>query len=708
MTTAHKKDIMVIRESISRIVSMLTSQSIKVTQRGSQARVSYHPTKGHILGINLPFIPDDASEEFISAVQGFLDHEVGHVLFSDFPALKRANKLGPRIANMANLIEDVFIERKMTAAFQGSGSNLESVRRFYLEKICRPKIEEAIKAGNTEEARGYATVAAFRAWGGQAVAMDFIKEPAIAELVESVRAKLGAELIDQLTQTKNSDDCLNLATKMVKKLEAPKPPPAPKAPPSPPPPPPPPPLPEPEVPDPDYDEEAGEEEGEPGDSADVPETDLAGALKPEEKKPESPPPAADGPEADDDTGPDDETAPADEDDEDDHATGGTKVESDSPDGVDKGGPGDKEDDDGVPTGAEEGETGAPDAPHGPGGTPGAADVPYEEDPLASMFDEERDFDKDMSERLSKEAASEIDASDYAVFSKEWDVITLAPAADRDDSIERMEGELGDKLGVMQKMLERSIAAQARKAWLPGQRRGRIAPASLFKTAAGDDRVFRQRFETKAKNTAVSLVVDCSGSMCGSKIRIAGQAAYALSTILERLKITHEVIGFTTTSSAEMRSLMASDAKTMGKDMSGMGWGRIEPLYLPVFKQFNGRLDTSAKSRLAGLQEAPHWLSQNVDGECIQIAAARLKQQKAERHVMIVLSDGEPAAMAARGLSAHLKKTVKTVSSAGVEVIGIGIESNAVKSFYPKHIVLNDAAELPGRVMAELTRLLLAP
>jgi cobalamin biosynthesis protein CobT len=386
--------------------------------------------------------------------------------------------------------------------------------------------------------------------------------------------------------------------------------------------------------------------------------------------------------------------------------------ADGPDESDAGmGTESKDDKEGEGSGDEPGDSspGADDAAPSSEGDAEGEGEPTEpaDDPLADMLDSEADFDKELSKKLGETAKKETDESAYAIFSKDWDVISPARLSTSPTSAAKLEHSIKDKIGVMQKHLERGIAAQARKCWNPGQRTGRIAPGALFKTSVGDDRVFRKRFETRAKNTAVSLVIDCSGSMSGSRIELAGVTAFALASVLERIKLDYEVIGFTSGHSGEMIELMRQDADTHGESFRSMGWARMEPLYMPVFKDFKGRLDTNAKSRIAHLTEDPSWLLQNVDGECVQIAARRLKQIHAERHVMIVLSDGEPCCAAGKGLGAHLKKTVKEVTKSGVEVIGIGIQTASVKAFYPKHLVLNDLETLPTQAMAELTKLLLA-
>jgi hypothetical protein len=712
-----KKDIQVIRESIGKIVSMLTSRRIRCRQQGSKAYVSYR-ADGSIELVNIPYIPDDASEEFVAAVQGYLDHEIGHVLHSDVRVLFEAKKLGRRLKNMHNIIEDVYVEKKMTETFRGSTANLDSIRKFYIERIVAPKIEEALKTGNKTEATGYAIVVAFRAWGGQIAAQDFLKKPEVAELVQPLRDKLGEDLIERIGRCRNSRDCLDLAVDVKTALEARK-----EEPPAPPP------ATEPGDDDEDIDEEtrcgvsrAGEE-GEPegtepefggGDDEEVPE-------EPEEET---------GPTYDE---PGEDVPPGDPIDPEEPGAAGEEPESGEPETADE--PGEPEED------VDEGATDGDDAPGDDGaagpetddessdesddastagvagdddsaeGTPEAGDEgmeipdasPEAEPDLGEAFEEERDFDKDMGEALSKEALEVLGDSDYCVFSTDWDKVEPAPLARGPKSAELMVERTQHMISSLQKHLERAIAAESRKGWNPGQRRGRLAPAALFKTAIGDDRVFRKRYETMAKNTAISLLIDCSASMYhGDRIGTAGVTAFALSSTLERLKVTYEVLGFTTRTCPEMTAAMRADL--IGRSIN---YGRSESLYMPVFKPFSERLSSDNISRIAHITERPEWLRENVDGECLQIAAHRLRSQRAERHVLIVLSDGSPACPPGYGLSTHLKKVTKRLNAAGVETIGIGIQTATVKSYYDKHVVLNDLAELPTTVMKELTRALLS-
>jgi cobalamin biosynthesis protein CobT len=328
-------------------------------------------------------------------------------------------------------------------------------------------------------------------------------------------------------------------------------------------------------------------------------------------------------------------------------------------------------------------------------------APGDQGDLSEAFEQPMDFDSDVAKQLSQNAKKELSHSQYRVFSTDWDTLKSAPLGDH-KAVEVMVKVTDHMVAGIQKSLERAMAAKARKTWSGGQRRGRINPGSLFRTAVGDDRVFRKRYETAAKNTAVTLLVDCSGSMSGERLALAAQAAYALSSTLERLKIKNEVLGFTTECCKEMA--LAISRESNAYDF----YSRSSSIYMPLFKGFDERLTIDAKLRLAALTNKPMWLRENVDGESVQLAANRLRRQVAERHVLIVLSDGIPACEGtSAALSNHLKRVVSELPSQGVEVVGIGIQTTDVAMFYPRNLTLNNIESLPVTVVNELSRLLLA-
>lgn len=119
MAAANRNDIYVLREVVKKLIPMLVQCNIKVTQMGTEAYVKANTRTKQPVSINIPAITDDAEADFILAIQGFLDHEVAHVLFTDFSlygcdprksSKKSTKKSKERFINMHNIIEDTMIE----------------------------------------------------------------------------------------------------------------------------------------------------------------------------------------------------------------------------------------------------------------------------------------------------------------------------------------------------------------------------------------------------------------------------------------------------------------------------------------------------------------------------------------------------------------------------------------------------------------------
>ncbi|WP_432431485.1 cobaltochelatase CobT-related protein, partial [Klebsiella pneumoniae] len=116
-----------------------------------------------------------------------------------------------------------------------------------------------------------------------------------------------------------------------------------------------------------------------------------------------------------------------------------------------------------------------------------------------------------------------------------------------------------------KDLERAIASRNRVQFIPGQRRGRVHGASLYRLSMNDDRVFRRKEDHKAVNACVQQVIDLSGSMGGRKIELALASAYTLADALDRIHVPNVITGFTTYGNPDVAT------------MSKRGFSRFEAL-----------------------------------------------------------------------------------------------------------------------------------
>lgn len=646
----------ILRQSVKVITQALTDSDILVTQEGLQAYVENDPRTKKPVRVNLPYLPDNASDELVGAVQGFLDHEVAHVLFTDFTV----GAPNQETKNLINMLEDARVEKAMGKKYRGSASNLEETGEFFLDQIITPQLNKLVDSGaGDDQIAATLLVPMLRALSGQEQYQYYLKDkmPMIQDIYDKLKPL--APQFEALSSTKEVAKMASKVYKLLNEID--------------------------EDEDPDHDEnsedesESGDDEGEDSGEGKGDGTGLAGSEKGEGEE-----------EGEGEGGAAGEGEGADDDDEDGEGKGSSEGDESDEDGEDgkskdsKWKPGDDKD-----SLRKKGQTGAI---------------------LDSLKNELNGFSESVSTKIADDSAKAIKSSAYNVFTNEGDVVEKLPVptkAYKDEMFTNLEKKTQAMVAPMQKDLERAIVARSQSVWEAGLRKGRLNNSSLARLAStGDDRVFRKKQESTTKDVAVSLVIDASGSMSGSKIHTAAAAAYALSAVLDRLKINHEVICFTTHTESKGWSERRSKIIEAEKKYK-VKYSRQENLYMPIIKDFEERISTETKRRFGWLPNSG-MLANNVDGECVEIAARRLMGRKEKGKIMMVLSDGNPSASGDyHALEVHLKRVVRDIEKTAINIIGIGIQSTAVSEFYSKNIVINDVQELPSLVISRLKSLLLS-
>lgn len=706
--------VFILRESVVKITQMLSGKGIKVTQQGVNAYVKADHL-GTPVVVNLPYLPDNATEELCNAIQGFLDHEVAHILFTNFPLMAKANAHGRQIGFMLNALEDPRIEKEMAKRFQGSAYNLSVTGKFYLDKFVVPRLKEKAAAGDANGVIQTLMVPMIRAMSGQQIFQDFMKDHWTKMDVVYERIK---DLEPKIEAATSTDECLELAIEIGKRLSE------------------------------------GSKGGKGKDKSDEGSGDGSSGSssgksskekstgKPEKstgKKKASPPPKSEEDEEDEKGAGGKGEGEEKEEEEKESAAGKSdkgeagekpeKEESEKEEAEEKAEkdeegekepeseetpeeePDEEEDESDLKAASEEEGEDESDDPSGEASM-GESDSSDDEDELGDSApiwaeldkDGKNGYDDSMSRALSETALKSAQNADYMPFTKDFDVIEKLPigSAYHPSMTQKLADEVDHMVAPLQKDLERAIAARSLATRSHGHRSGKLHAANLSRLRFNDDRVFSRKHESTSKDVAVELVVDCSGSMNGSKIHTAAQAAYALSAVLERLNIKNEVIGFTTKDIGSSAQKELSDTTRT----SGVRFSRIEGIYMPILKGYEERMTANVKERFGWLPNT-NILRSNVDGESVEVAARRLLARREESKVMLVLSDGYPAAAGSRGdLEQHLKRVVKDIDSSGIRIVGIGIQSDSVQKFYPKSLVIQKVADLPAVVIKELRHLLM--
>ncbi len=249
-------------------------------------------------------------------------------------------------------------------------------------------------------------------------------------------------------------------------------------------------------------------------------------------------------------------------------------------------------------------------------------------------------------------------------------------------------------------LERALSADERIRWRREQERGELDRTALARlaTSPGYRTPFRTQRPSKGRDVAVTLLIDRSGSMAGRKIELARLCASALCDALTQLSFDCEVLGYCSLESAPMQQLYERQ-RADGADLRR--YNRfVERLDLKVYKRF-GATDMSGIAAIDCGYENP-------DGEALAWAAARLADHPAGRRILMVLSDGYPSTGDGdpQVLRSDLRERVAAIGKRGIELVGIGVLTDAVEDFYPHNVVVSRLAQLPSTVFSVLSSMLL--
>jgi len=216
----------------------------------------------------------------------------------------------------------------------------------------------------------------------------------------------------------------------------------------------------------------------------------------------------------------------------------------------------------------------------------------------------------------------------------------------------------------------------------GKKKGKLHNGSLHRLISGNDkiseRVFRTKVASDTTDTAVCLLVDCSGSMSGMKFDMACAGAGALSQALKPLNIAHSIYGFT---------------NVYDKKEDPIVW---------LFNEFGENV--SQKELVDRFNIVSGGLWQNSDGDAIAYATHRLMQRKEHRKVLLVLSDGSPAGRDHAGdIDAYTKRTIDHAEKLGIDVYGVGILDRNVERLYTKNVFVGSLDRLSSTILSIIDR-----
>lgn len=335
---------------------------------------------------------------------------------------------------------------------------------------------------------------------------------------------------------------------------------------------------------------------------------------------------------------------------------------------------------------------------------GASDDEKEITPEIEPY-EDFDFSSAVSEMAREGALATKDGFEYTVFDPTQDRLHHKSLRNgkrsgmlRTGSPENYDYLLNTCAGTantMRNKLMRALMAKQQRDWDYGREEGRLDTRRLTSAFAGRTNVFKRRADMPELDTALTVLVDLSGSMYGHAARLANQCAISIAEAIDKAGVTYEILGFNN----------QTDVKYDSSRHSPYNYTRHEPLDMWLFKAFDERL-FHCKGSIGVLENAVG--GNNSDGDAILFALNRLLDRPEKRKVMITLSDGCPAF---RSCDPHAgdqftRNAVDTAVKSGVDIMGVGILDHSVEQFYPKHVVIDNIDDLAGAAMDQIARALL--
>ncbi len=302
--------------------------------------------------------------------------------------------------------------------------------------------------------------------------------------------------------------------------------------------------------------------------------------------------------------------------------------------------------------------------------------------------------------------------DYHMYTTKYDrVIRAEDMADRVErrrlrqKLDAVTGDIRTIIAPLAARLQRLLMAQQQNQWAFDQEVGILDPARLARTAARPfhPNIYKRKEFSDFPDTAVSLLIDNSGSMRGMPIALAAMAADVLAKALERCGISVEILGFTTAAWKGGRAYQ--DWLRSGKPDDP---GRLNELRHLVYKSFDQPVRKASYN--LGLMLKDGVLKENIDGEALQWAHRRLIRRNADRRILCVISDGAPvddATLSANGrkfLDHHLRVVIDDIQSGSpVELTAIGI-GHDVSRYYDDAITLSGPDKLGNALIDKMVNL----
>jgi cobalamin biosynthesis protein CobT len=239
------------------------------------------------------------------------------------------------------------------------------------------------------------------------------------------------------------------------------------------------------------------------------------------------------------------------------------------------------------------------------------------------------------------------------------------------------------LGVTRTNLQRLLRSLDFVGWSTNEESGRLNRRALVKFATGSANIFSRREYVEAETSAVSILIDCSGSMNAvkndvSRIQVAQQVAVHLSKILQQARVPFSVTGF--------HSSYGTSRMVQGREVQ-------RPVFIP-FKTWRKSLQQSTAA-LGAIGSCA--TGGTPDYSALYNALDDLSRREEKRKILFVLTDADGYQ------PEHMKHLQSLADRVGITIVAIGIMSREVVECFVNSASVNDLSGLAGASFNQLLK-----
>ena len=301
---------------------------------------------------------------------------------------------------------------------------------------------------------------------------------------------------------------------------------------------------------------------------------------------------------------------------------------------------------------------------------------FGEDKSTDSDSEEMGAFKDFVQDMTQEPASSKTNKDYSDkgIATDGNVTFIKSSSERVRYNMSLKSVDVSKAAVLQKLFARK--SKDYQFAMRSMRSGRLDTNKIAEAVQRVPTVYERFGQIKTDKVCVGVLIDESGSMCGSKIEKAREAAIFINEVFKGMR--------------DVELFMYGHTADEG------GYGTTQ---IRVYREPKYQMDPYALGTVSAR-------SNNRDGDAILATAKRIRKQTENQGILFVLSDGQPSANDYNGQEAIDDTREKVIKSQnyGFQVIQIAIEECVPsKEMFDYYIKMTDIKNLPRDLVGYMSR-----